>query len=161
MPKTDPDSLVVLSTYVATHPPKHLFNLRREALVYLKPGYRFRIIEEETSDLAYGLDRMEQLAHLGLSDAEVDTQSFCRDLLAAISPQMSRYDMRNLELAIRHSRKADKDPSLEEDATSLARVLVESLRPVLSGPLPDQQDGFNALVPEMTRVLAARLQGKD
>lgn len=161
MPKTDPGSLVVLTTYVASHPPKHPFTPRRESLVYLKPSYRYRITEEETPDLSYGLDRMEQLAYLGLSDAEVDTQSFCRDLLAAISPQMSRYDMRNLELAIRHSRIADKDPNLEEDAKGLARVLVESLRQVLSGHLADKQQGFNALVPELTRALAARLQGKD
>lgn len=159
--QTDPGSLVVLSAYVDQNPPSQPFLPRRETLVYLKPSYRFRIVEEETRDLSYGLNRMEQLAVLGLSDAEVDTQTFCRGLLDAIGPQTSLHDLRNLELAVRRSRIENKDQMLKEDAQALAQVMVAAVRPLLTVHLQGDEAQFDDLAPQLTQAVVSKLQGKD
>lgn len=96
-------SLLPIGRFQERHPPAEPFVERTSATVHAHPASRFRIVEERTHDIGYGMHREEQLAELGLSGAIEDSKGFAAELLEALSPSMSLRNLRDLQSAIAES----------------------------------------------------------
>lgn len=92
------EALQSLASYVEALPPQEPFVEREggEKTLYLLPSKRFRLTEETTSSMAYGLDRDEMLGQLGVSGGEVDSRAFAESLLAALHDHLCVADLENL-----------------------------------------------------------------
>ena len=63
-------------------------------LVAHHPRVRWRLTREVADvEIGFGLDRTERLAEEGIFDAEVDTREFARELVRALSEQLSIRDL--------------------------------------------------------------------
>lgn len=93
-----PDFLLSLPDYVRSSPPREPFVCKQTHVAYLAPHVRFRLMEEVTSDIGYGLGRCEELAAQGVSDADVDARGFAQALFSALEPTLSPHTLRELAI---------------------------------------------------------------
>jgi len=94
------DGLASMELWCAQNPPLEGWFPHRQAepkIVHLHPHCRMTIQVEIAADLAYGLDRNEHLAEMGVSSAELDSKAFAKSLLGAIQDHLSIANLRDLK----------------------------------------------------------------
>lgn len=96
-------SLLPIGRFQEQHPPAEPFIEHTSAMVHAHPASRFRIVEERTHDMGYGMDREEQLSELGLSGGIEDSKGFAAELLQVLSPSLTLRNLRDLHGAIAES----------------------------------------------------------
>jgi hypothetical protein len=86
-------------------------------IVYKDPGVRLSIQIEESVDIAFGMQREDDLAKAGISGAHTDSVSFATELLKAIGGELSILDMENIVAVFSAELKvlnADRDAYIAE-----------------------------------------------
>jgi hypothetical protein len=124
-----PDSLKDMALWSAANPP--LEGWRNDwghdaapKVVHLHPHVKFTIHVESARDMAYGLDRDDALAELGVFGSELDSRNFAQSLLKCIEDHLSIRNLKHLSdvfaqaLANEEAHRARHATSAQGDAAT-------------------------------------------
>ncbi len=91
-----PESLRKLALWSIENKPLEGWRSRGGSVIHLHPHVKINLEIVEARDIAFGICREEQLGEFGVSGSELDSRAFADDLLAAIGPNLSRHNLRDL-----------------------------------------------------------------
>ncbi len=96
-----PESIKNLNLWSTANPPQEGWRKAggseaADKVIHLHPHVKFTIRIEIANDIAYGLDRDDALAELGVFGSELDSQNFAQSLLESIQDHLSIRNLKHL-----------------------------------------------------------------
>jgi hypothetical protein len=89
LPALTLEDLKCLTRYAQLRPPREPFEAKHRMQVFQHPHVRWELVVERTGDIGYGLAREDSLGAHGIFGAELDAESFAKNLWEAVGDHLS------------------------------------------------------------------------